>query len=66
MIHAQVWHQIIPLAFFLMERRTVHDYQIALVILRTDMYHLPAPNAPVAVATRCRPITVLSFNYPVV
>ena len=54
-VHAQVGVQTLPLAFFLMERRTQEDYVIALGMIRRQLDILPAPNAPVAAATRGRP-----------
>ena len=63
-IHAQVGSQTLPLAFFIMQRRTALDYQIALGMLRAVMDPLPAPNAPVAAATRGRPRIAQPANDP--
>lgn len=64
MIRAQDGHQTLPIALFLMERRTMQDYQIALMMLRAEMDPLPAPNAHVAATTRGQPRTAQPANDP--
>lgn len=54
-IRAQVSHQILALAFFLIENHNTPDYIIALNMLRAELDPLSAPNSPFTAAACGRP-----------